>query len=126
MYYLHYLRFTLDERKTLTKISTHKTSHNCAPNQRTLRTTKKQGSIKRQTTGYTEKSCLHSICNCLTFSSASLLASFSFNCLSVSVALYLSCLGLSSLIILSISISSSSGTFCLCILTLVLGFICSM
>ena len=43
MYYLHYLRFTLDERKTLTKISTCKTSHNCSPNQHTLRTTKKQG-----------------------------------------------------------------------------------
>ena len=43
MYYLHYLRFTLDERKTLTKISTRKISHNHSPNQRTLRTTKKQG-----------------------------------------------------------------------------------
>ena len=40
---LHYLRFTLDERKTLTKISTCKTSHNRSPNQHTLRMTKKQG-----------------------------------------------------------------------------------
>ena len=43
LYYLHYLRFTLDERKTLTKISTRKTSHNRSPNQRTLQMTKKQG-----------------------------------------------------------------------------------
>ena len=36
-------KLTLDECKTLTKISMHKTSHNHFPNQRTLRTTKKQG-----------------------------------------------------------------------------------
>ena len=36
-------KLTLDERKTLTKISMCKTSHNHSPNQRTLRTTKKQG-----------------------------------------------------------------------------------
>ena len=64
-----------------------------------------------------------SICNHLAFSSTSCLASFSFNCFSVSVALFLSYLGLSSLTILVISISSLSGTFCLCILTFVLGFI---
>ena len=78
-----------------------------------------------------------SVCNLLAFSSASLLASFSFNCLSVSVAIFLSCntsfkshfiacLGVSSLTILSISISSSSGTFCLCFLSPVLGFIYSI
>ena len=70
----------------------------------------------------------------MAFSSASLLASFSFNCLSVSVAIFLSCntsfeshfivhLGVSSLTILSILISSLSGTFCLCFLSSVLGFI---
>ena len=36
-------KLTLDERKTLTKISTRKTSHNRSPNQRTLRMTNKQG-----------------------------------------------------------------------------------
>ena len=36
-------KLTLDERKTLTKISTRKTSHNHSPNQHTLRTAKKQG-----------------------------------------------------------------------------------
>ena len=39
-------KLTLDECKTLTKISMHKTSHNHSPNQRTPRTT-----TKRQTTG---------------------------------------------------------------------------
>ena len=36
-------KLTLDGRKTLTKISTRKTSHNHSPNQRTPRMTKKQG-----------------------------------------------------------------------------------
>ena len=36
-------KLTLDERKTLTKISTCKTSHNHSPNQRALQTTNKQG-----------------------------------------------------------------------------------
>ena len=36
-------KLTLDERKTLTKISTRETSHNRSPNQRTPWTTKKQG-----------------------------------------------------------------------------------
>ena len=36
-------KLTLDECKTLTKISTHETSHNRSPNQRTLWMTKKQG-----------------------------------------------------------------------------------
>ena len=36
-------KLTLDERKTLTKISMRKTSHNLSPHQHTLRTTKKQG-----------------------------------------------------------------------------------
>ena len=67
-----------------------------------------------------------SICICLAFSSASLLASFSLNCLSHSVALFLSYLGLSSFTILAISISSSSGTFCLYVLTFVLDFIYSV
>ena len=35
-------KLTLDERKTLTKISTRKTSHNCSPNQRTPWTTTKR------------------------------------------------------------------------------------
>ena len=36
-------KLTLDEHKTLTKISTHKTSHNHSPNQRTPGMTKKHG-----------------------------------------------------------------------------------
>ena len=53
-------QLTLDERKTLTKISTRKTSHNRSPNQHTPQTTKKQGENpplkgKQQVT---EKSCL--------------------------------------------------------------------
>ena len=44
-----FIKLPLDERKTLTKISTRKTSHNHSPNQRTPRTTKKQ------TTGYTKR-----------------------------------------------------------------------
>ena len=53
-------KLTLDERKTLTKISTRKTSHNHSPNQRTPWTTKKQRENpplegKQQVT---EKSCL--------------------------------------------------------------------
>ena len=43
-------KLTLDERKTLTKISTCKTSHNHSPNQRTPRTT-----TKVQTAGYTPR-----------------------------------------------------------------------
>ena len=35
LYYLHLVKLTLDERKTLTKVSTHKTSHNHSPNQST-------------------------------------------------------------------------------------------
>ena len=38
-------KLTLDERKTLTKISTHKTSHNHSPNQRKLRNEKTGKSI---------------------------------------------------------------------------------
>ena len=54
-------KLTLDERKTLTKISMHKTSHNRSPNQRMPWTTKKQGENpplegKQQVT---EKSCLY-------------------------------------------------------------------
>ena len=54
-------KLTLDERKTLTKILTCKTSHNRSPNQHTPWTTKKQGENpplegKQQVT---EKSCLH-------------------------------------------------------------------
>ena len=66
------------------------------------------------------------ICILLAFVSASLLASFSFYCFSVFVALFLSSLGLSPQTILSISISLSFGTFCLCILAFVLGFIYSL
>ena len=76
-----------------------------------------------------------SACNCLAFSACSYL--FSSDCLSVSVAIFLSCntsfkscfiayLGISSLTILFISISSSSGTFCFCFLALILGFIYSI
>ena len=43
-------KLTSDECKTLTKISTRKTSHNHSPNQRTPRMT-----TKRQTTGYRKK-----------------------------------------------------------------------
>ena len=48
-------KLTLDERKTLTKISTRKTSHNHSPNQRIPRTT-----TKMQTTRKPAKSSLHS------------------------------------------------------------------
>ena len=57
---------TLDERKTLTKISTHKTSHNRSPKLAHTSDDKETGrkpSLKRQTTGYTEKSRLHDICH---------------------------------------------------------------
>ena len=43
-------KLTSDERKTLTKISMRKTSHNHSPNQRTPRTT-----TKRQTAGYKKR-----------------------------------------------------------------------
>ena len=43
-------KLTSDERKTLTKISMHKTSHNHSPNQRTPQTT-----TKRQTAGYKKR-----------------------------------------------------------------------
>ena len=33
MYYLHLVKLALDERKTLTKVSTRKTSHNHSPKQ---------------------------------------------------------------------------------------------
>ena len=51
-------KLTLDERKTLTKISTCKTSHNHSPNQHTPRTTTRthknaNSRLKRR------KSCLH-------------------------------------------------------------------
>ena len=55
MYYLRLVKLTSDERKTLTKISTRKTSHNHSPNQRTPRTTQTQNAnsrLKRR------KSCL--------------------------------------------------------------------
>ena len=55
-------KLTLDERKTLTKISTCKTSHNRFPNQRTPRTTKKQGenpTLKGKQQVIQKKSCLH-------------------------------------------------------------------
>ena len=53
---------TLDERKTLTKISTCKTSHNHSSKLAHTSDNKETGrkpSLKRQTTGYIEKSCLH-------------------------------------------------------------------
>ena len=62
----------------------------------------------------------------LTFSSTSLLASFSLYCFAVISALFLSSFGLSPWAILSISISSSSGTFCLHILIFALGFMPSL
>ena len=55
---------TLDERKTLTKISTRKTSHNHSPKLAHTSDDKETGrkpSLKRQTTGYTEKSRLQLI-----------------------------------------------------------------
>ena len=60
-------KLTLDECKTLTKISTRKTSHNRSPNQRTPRTTKKQGenpSLKGKQQ-VTEKSCLQKRAVCI-------------------------------------------------------------
>ena len=54
---------TLDERKTLTKISTRKTSHNRSPklaHTSDVKETGRKPSLKRQTTGYTEKSHLQS------------------------------------------------------------------
>ena len=69
-----------------------------------------------------------SFCPCilLTFSSTSLLASFSLYCFAVILALFLSSFGLSPWAILFISISSSSGTFCLHVLIFVLGFVPSL
>ena len=49
-------KLTPDERKTLTKISTCKTSHNHSPNKRTLRTQRNKKTSKQQ---FTAKSCLH-------------------------------------------------------------------
>ena len=71
---------------------------------------------------------LVSLCPCilLTFSSTSLLASFSLYCFAVILALFLSYFGLSPRAILLISISSSSGTFCLRVLIFVLGFLSSL
>ena len=43
-------KLTLDEHKTLTKISTHKTSHNHSPNQRTLWTRRNKKTSKQQFT----------------------------------------------------------------------------
>ena len=40
-------KLTSDERKTLTKISTHKTSHNHSPNQRTLWTRRNKKTSKQ-------------------------------------------------------------------------------
>ena len=40
-------KLTSDERKTLTKISTHKTSHNHFPNQRTFRTQRNKKTSKQ-------------------------------------------------------------------------------
>ena len=40
-------KLTSDERKTLTKISTRKTSHNHSPNQRTLRTRRNKKTSKQ-------------------------------------------------------------------------------
>ena len=61
MYYQHYLRFNLDERKTLTKISTRKHLTTVPQTAHALdnKETGRKPSIKRQTTGYTEKSHLH-------------------------------------------------------------------
>ena len=69
-----------------------------------------------------------SFCPCilLTFSSTSLLASFSLYCFAVILALFLSSFGLSPQTILFISMSSSSGTFCLCVLILVFSFLPSL
>ena len=56
-------KLTSDERKTLTKISTRKTSHNHSPNQRTPRTT-----TKRQTAGYKNRKkavCILSWIHCI-------------------------------------------------------------
>ena len=69
-----------------------------------------------------------SFCSCilLTFSSTSLLASFSLCCFAVLSALFLSSFGLSPWAILFISISSLSGTFCLYIIIFALGFMPSL
>ena len=42
MYYLHLVKLTLDERKTLTKVSTRTTSHNQSPKQAQASDTKEQ------------------------------------------------------------------------------------
>ena len=42
MYYLHLVKSTLDERKTLTKVSTRTTSHNHSPKQVQASDTKEQ------------------------------------------------------------------------------------
>ena len=42
MYYLHLVKLTLDERKTLTKVSTRTTSHNHSPKQAQASDTKEQ------------------------------------------------------------------------------------
>ena len=42
LYYLHLVKLTLDERKTLTKVSTHTTSHKHSPKQAQASDTKEQ------------------------------------------------------------------------------------
>ena len=51
-------KLTSDERKTLTKISTRKTSHNHSPNQRTL-WTRRNKKTSKQPNKQRRKSCLH-------------------------------------------------------------------
>ena len=48
-------KLTSDERKTLTKISMRKTSHNHSPNQRTLRTRRNKKTSKQPNKGKEEK-----------------------------------------------------------------------
>ena len=48
-------KLTSDEHKTLTKISTHKTSHNHSPNQRTLRTRRNKKTSKQPKQGKKKK-----------------------------------------------------------------------
>ena len=52
-------KLTSDERKTLTKISTLKTSHNHSPNQRTLRTRRNKKTSKQPKQRKRRKRCLH-------------------------------------------------------------------
>ena len=56
-------KLTLDERKTLTKISTRKTSHNHSPNQHTLWTRRNKKTGKKQFAQLEEKPVLRSLHN---------------------------------------------------------------